>query len=121
MNPIINPWWFYWMHIADNVIVLLMLASIVLGIIAICAAVWGGVVLYDAYEDEDEIKKGKSLTRIAVRFTVVAVILAGVSILIPPSTTQTKMLIASYSTPDNIETVITQITEAAKQIASSIK
>lgn len=74
------------------------------------------LVLADAYEDENEIRKGKSLMRAAVMFTVAAALLA-FSIMIPSPIVLFKKLIASYATPDNIENVLTQITEAAKQIA----
>ena len=92
MEPIINPWIFYFMSLADG----FRDAGFVITIIAFVV----GVISILAYGMEnDELMPWKYL-----KWFVIAFIAGGaISILIPSQETITKMLVASFITPDNVE------------------
>lgn len=87
MEPIINPWFFYFVDKADSII---MLFSIVSFIFIMCS-------LFMLVEDED--KKTKSW------MFIYGLIFALIAVLIPSSSTIYKMEIAKQITPNNIEAV----------------
>ena len=92
MEPIINPWIFYFMNLADG----FRGAGYVITIIAFAV----GVISLVAYNiDEGGLMPWKYL-----KWFVIAFVAGGaMSILIPSQETITKMLVASFITPDNVE------------------
>lgn len=112
MEPIINPWFFYFVDKADAII---MLFSIVSFIFIMCS-------LFMLVEDED--KKTKSW------MFIYGLIFALIAVLIPSSSTIYKMEIAKQVTPDNIKVIgnttdktidiiINKIIEAEKKLDNS--
>lgn len=92
MEPIINPWIFYFMSLADG----FRAAGYILSITAFGA----GVVSILVYNMEnDGLMPWKYL-----KWFVIAFVAGGaISIFIPSQEVITKMLVASFITPDNIE------------------
>ena len=110
MEPIINPWFFYFVDKADAII---MLFSIVSFIFIMCS-------LFMLVE-EDENKKTKSW------MFIYGLIFALIAVLMPSSSTIYKMEIAKQVTPDNIkvignttdktiDSIINKIIEAEKRM-----
>ena len=92
MEPIINPWIFYFMSLADG----FRDAGFVITIIAFGV----GVIALVAYN----IEEGGLMPWKYLKWFVIAFIAGGaISILIPSQETITKMLVASFITPDNVE------------------
>lgn len=108
MEPIINPWFFYFVDKADAII---MLFSIVSFIFIMCSL----------FMLIDEDKKTKSW------MFIYGLIFALIAVLIPSSSTIYKMEIAKQITPDNIkvignttdktiDSIINKIIEAEKRM-----
>lgn len=92
MEPIINPWIFYFMSLADG----FRAAGYIIAIAAFAV----GIIALLAYNlDEGGLMPWKYLKWFIIAFVGGGVI----SILIPSQETITKMLVASFITPDNIE------------------
>lgn len=92
MEPIINPWIFYFMNLADG----FRAAGYVITILGFAV----GIVSLMVYGMEhDELLPWKYL-----KWFIIAFVGGGaISILIPSQEVITKMLVASFITPDNIE------------------
>ena len=91
-EPIISPWLFYWMSVVDKVKPLALGVFIFAGLAAVIIAIIG----------EGEWKTIKPF----VKTCGWAVLVSGlILVFVPGSRTITKMVIASYATPQNIEYV----------------
>ena len=92
MEPIISPWIFYFMSLADG----FRAAGSILAI----AGFGAGVISLVAYNiDEGGLMPWKYL-----KWFIIAFVAGGaMSIFIPSQEVITKMLVASFITPDNIE------------------
>ena len=92
MEPIINPWIFYFMSLADG----FRAAGYILAI----AGFGAGVISLMLYNMEE----GGLLPWKYLKWFVIAFVAGGVmSIFVPSQEVITKMLVASFITPDNIE------------------
>lgn len=92
MEPIINPWIFYFMSLADG----FRAAGYVITITAFAV----GIIALVAYNiDEGGLMPWKYLKWFIIAFAAGGVI----SIFIPSQEVITKMLVASFITPDNID------------------
>lgn len=95
MTPVISPWVFYLMHLADRLETLLLVVLIASGIAAIVSFVFYN----DAYEEEDLARYKKCLKTAFVASVASGVVLS----FIPGSATITKMLIAQNVTYERVE------------------
>lgn len=92
MEPIISPWIFYLMNLADG----FRAAGYVITLVAFMA----GVISLVVYN----IDKGGLLPWKYLKWFIIAFAAGGaISIFIPSQEVITKMLVASFITPDNIE------------------
>lgn len=115
MNSIINPMVFYCIDLFSNlnevVFVIMILSLFVVGII--------GFVFFDMEtgfgydEDDEDFKKVKKVFSIS---SIILIVSISLNIFIPSEQTMYKMLIAKYSTPNNIEAVIDYIDESVEKI-----
>ena len=102
MKPIINPWLFYLIDVADNInlicIIMLVIALIASGLISICLfdAVAGGIIGED--KKQAYFKRLKTSLKVIIPCIII-------TILTPSSDTIYKMIIADNITPHNIEIV----------------
>lgn len=95
MTPVISPWVFYLMHLADRLQSFLLGVLIASGIAAIVSFVFYN----DAYTEKDLARYKKYL-----KTAIVASVASGVVLsFIPGSTTITKMLIAQNVTYERVE------------------
>ena len=95
MTPVINPWVFYLMHLADRLQNCLLGTLIVSGMAVIVS-----IIFYaDAYAEEDLARYKKYLKTAIAASVASGVVLA----FIPGSTTITKMLIAQNVTYERVE------------------
>ena len=108
MEPIISPWIFYWMDVAEGLSVLAAIASI-FGTMSM-------IIIVATYDDETEESVSHMLKLIAVG---VAIALA-LCVFIPSKDTMYKMLVTSYITPNNIELVGGSIDTALDKLTDKV-
>jgi hypothetical protein len=100
MNYFINPWYFYFANLADNI----STTAIALFVVSIIAAIgfgtaWG-VFAADSYDSKTINFLSKCFKK-----SIIAVIVSSVIMCVVPSgNTINKMMIASYVTKENVET-----------------
>ena len=98
MEPIISPWYFYWVNVAGTAKGFFVGIFIIIAIIAVTTAVFGIFFLLEG-ENISGCKK-------IAKFLFIATCVAGPAvILIPSEQTCNKMLVTSLVTPDNIDYV----------------
>lgn len=112
MEPIISPWFFYWIEKVD---IILTIASVLLGLyvalIFVCFMLWAADCSYDDSSSLNVIK-------ILKRSTPIIIIPLLIVLCVPSSETIYKMMLAQYATSDNIAMVIEQIKNAAEWLAT---
>lgn len=98
MTPVISPWVFYVMYIADNVI----LVSTIIFFFALIVCAFGIITAaVDSY-DLDEFKRKIKLFKVMLPVLLVSAIVAS---FVPSENTITKMLVAQNVTYERVETV----------------
>lgn len=112
MEPIISPWVFYWIDLCEPI-------KAVTGFIAFLfiGASWSAYVEIKSYNTKEENAPWEYKTKL---FGIVAVILTLVSIFIPTSNTAYRMLVASYVTPENINSTVQFTQETFKILMNGI-
>lgn len=95
-EPIISPWIFYWMSVIDN------LHSLIgfIGLLATGITMWFCLDWIVKLGDKDYSVKYKQKIKL---FACIGLVCAVLFALIPSQTTLTRMIVASYVTPQNIE------------------
>ena len=106
--PIFNPIWFYLIEIFDR----FGMAFIIVGLTVFCVT---GVVSFCCFMDE-EPETAKKIMKLAV-ISVVFAIIGGLT---PSKETCYKMIVASYITPNNINTVKGEATDLIDYIVDKI-
>lgn len=99
MNYYINPIWFYIMQISDCLHVMgFACAILIIGI--------GSILCYVYYDDDKEDTKIRSK---GVKFILVGIILATLTMLCPSEKTCLRMMVASQVTKENVTNVKEEI------------
>ena len=109
MNYIINPAWFYWISVADNV----KIVDAVLSMIVTCI---GTLTAIGGFIDEDDNLKKRGFHICALAF-VMWVVFA----LIPDKNTLIEMQIARLATYDNANWTVDAMKSAVDYIVEAIK
>ena len=115
MKPIINPLWFYFIGISENVACtfwivggLLITIGIIIGIVLLCEG-WG--------MNEDMVKK---ILKVFKKAVIIGGILVTVGNLTPSKDTCYKMMTAALVTPNNITAVGEAATDVVDYIVDSV-
>lgn len=113
MEPIINPWVFYFINVLDR-----LSTGIAIGMF-VCIAVitFAGMAYYDY--DATDVTKRRSVKMIKVA-VILFTLFGAVQIGFPDKRTMYQMLAASYVTPANIETVQNNVVDLVRQIADGL-
>jgi len=109
MDYIINPMWFYWLHVVN-----------IIGGVCVAAALVSGVAvtvfaICDHIEGEDEHKK---LVR---KLTIIFVITMVGAIFIPDKTTMISMMVAKLTTVTNVNITVDAIKDIVDYIVQAIQ
>ena len=112
MDYIINPMWFYWLSVVNNLKVAATIFTIVTGIIV-------GVVLMIFFLDDINIFKDHMILGVSVVLIFIASAIA--LIFIPSKQTLIEMEIAKHATYSNVESVKEQIKDAADYILDRLE
>lgn len=121
MEPIINPWVFYFISTANVLKIIFLIISIILFGIS-CACILIAADSDDSeYYDKEELKRGYKKSKGKI---VAAIFFLILGVLIPLKNTCYQMLVANYVTPNNLEVVkdnakdiVDYIIEAADKIS----
>jgi hypothetical protein len=111
MEHIINPWFFYWINVADALNVAFVI-GVVVGVITMIV---GGIVIgCNSGIDEDGVTRGKKTFKTGVLVVIICVFPA---IFIPTKTTLIQMAVADKLTYNNVE----QVLDSGKNIKNELK
>ena len=112
MDYIINPMWFYWLSVVDNLRVAATIFAIVAGIIV-------GIVLMTFFLDDINIFKEHLILGVSGVLLFIASVIA--LIFIPSKQTLIEMEVAKHSTYSNVESVKEQIKDATDYILDRLE
>lgn len=112
IEPIINPWVFYWIDLCTPI-------KVVAAVIAFLAGGLGFSAYAEikSYNTKEENAPWVHKTKV---FGIIAVIFTFVCLIVPNPSTAYKMLVASYVTPDNINSTVQFTQEAFKTLMDGI-
>lgn len=99
MTPVISPWVFYAIHVAEGVSFLTALIAIIVGIAYAAVKVISLFNYYSGEDDEDYIKN----RRISKTLGTVALVAAILGTFVPGEKTITKMIVAQNVTYERVE------------------
>lgn len=99
MTPVISPWVFYAIHVAEGVSFLTALIAIIVGIAYAAVKVISLFNYYSGEDDEDYIKN----RRISKTIGKVALVAAILGTFVPGEKTITKMIVAQNVTYERVE------------------
>lgn len=110
MDPIISPWWFYLISLADKVIIFSGVIEyfLIIGAISFVFCIFLG--------GEITSTKKKIIKMCVIAFAVNTALL----IIVPSKETCYQMLAASMATPDNISAIADNTVEFVGKIAAAI-
>ena len=110
-TQIVDPMWFYWISVIDNVKIVLS----VMAFIIVCGLIIATIIMATECEDIDEFRQAfKKLKGARIwTFTVCLIIMI---CFMPSSETLIKMEIAKHATYENTTFAIEKIEEVAKDI-----
>ncbi len=111
MEPYISPWFFYFAHIADGI----KITTAAIGTLVLVFSTVYFLCELDSYESPFELLKEIKAVLIFGIFCVI------IAILIPGSTIIYQMEIAKHMTPDNVNNIVQQVIEGARQVMEAIK
>ena len=114
MEPIINPWVFYYIEVLDR-----LSTGIAVGMFACVAVVTLSAMGYYDF-DVTEIRKRRCVKNIKAA-VVLFLLFGAVNIFIPDKKTMYQMLAAGYVTPGNIEAVQTNVVDFVRKIADGLE
>lgn len=112
MNYIINPSWFYWIHLVEDLKTILICIAIlgaVLSILTLCCL--------DDWTPDKEKKRMIKLAKISI---IISLVCAIAFIFIPSKQTLIEMQVAKFATYENAEWTIDAIKSAVDYIVEAI-
>lgn len=114
MQPIINPWIFYWAEVSEGI----KTGAVILSILSLCFAV-AFLVVGISTRDENDTMPPRVKTAIYLSISTIFFIL--IFTFTPTEKTIYKMTIASYLTEDNVAQGKEEIKELVDYIADKIE
>lgn len=116
--PVINPWIFYAIYVADGIVSIASIVTIIVGIAFLILKGFSIVSLWDYGEDDEDHKKFKTAANWLGRTVLVALILA---IFVPGEKTITKMVVAQNVTYERVEAATDVVQEVYEDIMSLLE
>ena len=113
MNPIVSPWVFYAIEVADNILSIMK----IVGIITLFVLFPLTTVYAEEKKGSKDFKRIRNLFYAAVLVFCISMIMI---IFVPSKQTAYTMLIAQYTTTDNIERVGGTAEKAIQKLADII-
>lgn len=111
MTYIINPMWFYWMHVLENARVVLGVAIVsCIVAAAISAGLWA-----------DECISGQKLKTLETTFLIIIAVCCLLFPFLPSKETMIEMMVAKYATVENAEMTVEAIKNLIDYIIEAVK
>lgn len=98
--PVINPWVFYAIYVADGIAFTASVVAVVVGIAYLVVKVMSIRTLFEHGDDDEDYIKIKNIAKHIGRIALVAIIL---STIVPSEKTITKMIVAQNVTYERVE------------------
>ena len=117
MNYIIDPIWFYWISVANNLIVT---CAVIGGLFGILSMVFGGILIANMEygPNDSDYRAAKKVLKVSIPLSVLLILL---SVLIPSKEVLIEMQIAKFATYENAEWTIDAIKGLVDYIVEAIK
>lgn len=100
MTPVISPWVFYAVYVADGIAFVASIATFIVGIAYLIFKGISLVHLWDYGKHDEDYQRANSIAKHLGRIALVAIIL---STIVPGEKTITKMIIAQNVTYERVE------------------
>lgn len=113
---IVNPMWFYWLHLVDELRELCFGIFLVYIIVVIIGFIY--LLIEGDYLRDETISKIK---HVAIRISIIAMTILMVGIFIPSKRTLIEMEVAKHATYENMEIVEEKIKDATDYILEKIQ
>ena len=117
MNYIINPWFFYWINVANGMMTVSIVGLFVSGITFIA----GCIMVIDNINygsDDKDYKNGKKLLKISIPMLIVFVLFV---IFIPDKSTLIEMQVSKMATYENAKLAVDSLKEFVDYIVEAAK
>lgn len=115
-TPIVDPMWFYWISVIDNVKCVFSVIAIIIGVSLIVIT----IAIAANCEDLDDIRQGFKKYK-CLQIGTFVVCLALMICFMPSSEALIKMEIAKHATYENATIAIEKIEEVAKDIIHELQ
>lgn len=115
MKPIINPWLFYWMEIANSIRDVSIIAAVLTGVVITFSTIMA--ICSNKEEEKENIYIHRKSLSYLLKIFIPTLLIATFT---PLSNTMMKMLVADNVTPNNLEIVGDTIEEGVNYIFEKI-
>lgn len=115
----INPMWFYWIEILENLNIAMIILSAALVVTGIVYIVTGKTDVDIPFNEEDQ-QKGLRHISIGIKLCVASAALVLLCVFIPSKQTMIEMKIAQFATKENGEFIINSIKETVDYICGKL-
>lgn len=117
MNYIIDPIWFYWISVVDNLIVT---CAIIGGLFGILSIIFGAILISNMEygPDYSDYKAAKKVLKVSIPLSVLLILL---SVFLPSKEVLIEMQIAKFATYENAEWTIDAIKGLVDYIVEAMK
>jgi len=115
MEPIINPWFFYWLQVADFLSTAFIFLAVAVGVIMLTYT--GATILSDNFDKEDYRREAKKSWTIGWSVFAVFLLLA---LFTPTKKTFISMYVAKHITTDNVQKALTVGKDFKEEIKKDI-
>lgn len=99
MTPVISPWVFYLMSVADEIGVIAWIVFIIVGFVGICFGA-SALIEHSGYSESNDYKVLKAVAKPLIWAAILAI---AITVFLPGSRTITKMLVAQNVTYERVE------------------
>lgn len=117
MNYIIDPMWFYWISVADNLIVT---CAVIGGLFGILSMFFGAILVSNMEygQNDSDYRAAKKVLKVSIPLSVLFILL---SVFLPSKEVLIEMQIAKFATYEDAEWAIDAIKSLVDYIVEAIK
>jgi hypothetical protein len=114
MEPIISPWFIYFLSIADGLLLVFFVGAAIFGVVAVVTTILAVNWRIEYDEEDEDYLKAKATLKWSLKFLIPLVVL---SILMPSKNTIIGIYVAKNITHDSAEKIL----DAGKSIKEELK
>lgn len=121
MNYIIDPMWFYWLQVLNNLSIFCMAIGASGCAIAMLGVIYTMMQFDGMLKIESQYKRYSQIMKKLKKFVIIFAIMFICGLIIPNKETMIQMKIAEYTTYDNLNTATEKIKEVTDYIVEKIQ